>query len=149
MGQVALGFDSWKLVFNAVDRPCCEGKGVALATGNTFYANSFTWLTDTQGLYEADPSLARLGTALDSDRYLVGWMTTDDDVYYLGVIDGDGNFIVSPQEVSSAGVMWVIRDDSFRTRYDGSVSWVEGYHVTNLTDEIHLYRFDGSIFTSP
>lgn len=149
LGQVALGVDSWLLVFNAMDRPCCEGKGVALATIDASYQSSLTWLTDTTGLYEADPSLARLGADLNLDRYLVGWMTTNDDVYYLGVVDGEGSFIVSPQAVSSAGVIWGFRDDSFRTRFDGSVSWVDGYHVTNLTNEIHFYRFDASIFNSP
>jgi hypothetical protein len=149
LGQVALGVDSWKLVFNAMERPCCEGKGVALATIDASYQSSYTWLTDTTGLYEADPSLARLGTDLNLDQYLVGWMTTDDGEYYLGVVDGEGSFVVSPQAVSSAGVIWGARDDSFRTRFDGSVSWVDGYHVTNLTHDIHLYRFDASIFTSP
>jgi len=149
LGQVALGIDSWKLVFNAMGRPCCDGKGVALATIDSSFQNSYVWLTDTDGLDEADPSIAQLGTDLSLDRYLVGWRTINDDVYYLGVVDGDGNFVVSPQEASTAGVMWGIRDDSFRTRFDGSVSWVEGYHVTNVTDEIHLYRFDASIFSSP
>ena len=73
-------------------------------------------------------------------------MTTHDDSYWIGVIDGAGNFLVSPQEVSSSGINWGVRDDSFRTRYDGSVSWVQGEHVTA---EIHLFRFDGSVFNSP
>lgn len=148
LGQVALGLDSWKLVFNALERPCCEGKGVALASIDASYQSSFVWLTDTTGLYEADPSLARLGMDLSLDRYLVGWMTTNDDVYYLSVIDGSGRFIVRPQEVSTAGARWGIRDDSFRTRFDGSVSWVDGHHITNLTNEVHLYRFETSTFSS-
>ena len=146
LGQIALGVDSWKLVFNAMDRPCCDGRGVALATIDGNFQSSFVWLTDTVGLYEADPSLALLGMDLSVGQYLVGWMTTHDDSYWIGVIDGAGNFLVSPQEVSSSGINWGVRDDSFRTRYDGSVSWVQGEHVTA---EIHLFRFDGSVFNSP
>ena len=32
LGQVAASGDAWKLVFSALNRPCCEGRGIGLAT---------------------------------------------------------------------------------------------------------------------
>lgn len=143
LGQISLAADTWKLVFNALDRPGIVGKGIGLATIDGNFHSSYVWLTDTDGQYERDPVLARLGTDLGSDRYLVGWTTTNDGKYWLGVIDGSGNFWLGPQDVSPGGVSWGNRDDSFRTRPDGSVSWVQGDPQSTT---LHLYRFDGSAF---
>jgi hypothetical protein len=143
LGQIALGGDAWKLVFSALDRPGYVGKGIGLATIDGSFGSDYVWLTDTGGEYERDPVIARLGRDLESDRYVVGWRTTDDGVYWLGVIDGDGRFWFGPEEVSSAGIGWGNRDDSFRTRTDGSVSWVQG-DAGSAT--LHLFRFDGSAF---
>ncbi|HFD39501.1 MAG TPA: hypothetical protein ENJ31_06595, partial [Anaerolineae bacterium] len=141
LGQIALSDNAWKLVFNALDRPGFVGRGIGLATVDGSFQSSYLWLTDTDGQYERDPVLARLGSSLQSDRYLVGWRTIDDDHYWLGVIDGGGNFIKGPEDVTAAGIAWGNRDDSFRTRADGSVSWVQGDPSSTT---LHLFRFDGS-----
>jgi hypothetical protein len=146
LGGITLAANTWKLVFNALDRPCCEGRGIGLATVNGSYQSSYTWLTNTDGAYERDPSLARLGAALSSNRYLVGWRTTNNSKYWLAVIDGVGNFLDGPENVSPAGVTWGDRDDSFRTRADGSVSWVQG-NANSQT--LRLFRFDGSHYLGP
>jgi hypothetical protein len=141
LGQVTLSDTSWKLVFSALNRPGYTGKGIGLATINGSFQSSYVWLTDTAGEYERDPALMRLGSSLQTDRYLVGWRTTDNDVYWLGVINGSGYFITGPEEVTSAGIAWGNRDDSFRGHADGSVTWVEGEPgSTTLT----LFRFNGS-----
>ncbi len=143
LGQVVQSASAWKLVFNAMARPGYEGQGVGLASISGSFQSSYVWLTDTNGEYERDPVLARLGSALNSNRYLVGWMTTNDQAYWLGVIDGGGTFMAEPEKVSSAGIAWGNRDDSFRTRPDGSVSWVR---VEPATRKLHLYRFNGAIY---
>ena len=143
LGQIALSDNSWKLVFNALNRPGYAGKGIGLATVTGSFQSSYVWLTNSSGQYERDPVIARLGSAIQTDRYLVGWTTTNDSVYWLGVIDGSGHFLVGPEEVSSAGIAWGNRDDSFRTRSDGSVSWVQG---DPESPTLHLFRFDGSTY---
>jgi hypothetical protein len=143
LGQLAQSDDAWKLVFSAMTRPGYEGKGIGLATISGSYQSSYVWLTKTNGEYERDPVIARLGTHLDSDRYLVGWTTTNDQAYWLGVINGSGAFLAGPELVSSAGLAWGNRDDSFRTRADGSVSWVQ---VNPASGTLYLFRFDGSAF---
>jgi hypothetical protein len=143
LGQITLSGSSWKLVFSALNRPGYTGKGIGLATIDGSFQSSYVWLTDTTGEYERDPAIMRLGSNLQADRYLVGWVTTDNDVYWLGVINGSGNFIAGPDEVSSAGIAWGNRDDSFRGHADGTVTWVAGEpSSTTLT----LYRFNGSPF---
>ena len=69
--------------------------------------------------------------------------TTNDGAYWLGVIDGNGNFIRGPEEVSSAGISWGNRDDSMRTRSDGRVSWVQGSPGAST---LKLFIFDGGAF---
>jgi hypothetical protein len=44
-----------------------------------------------------------------------GWRTTNDGKYWLGIIDGAGNFLRGPEDVTAAGVRWGNRDDSFRS----------------------------------
>lgn len=143
LGQIALGERSWKLVFNALDKPCCDGRGIGLATIDENDHSSFKWLTNTNGGYERDPVIARLGPGLPASRYLVGWTTVNDDTYWLAVINGEGNFVAGPENVTSAGARWGNRDDSFRTRTDGSVSWVQGEPAST---GLHLFRFDGSAY---
>ena len=70
--------------------------------------------------------IARLGTGLNSDRFLVGWKTTNDGIYHLELIAGNGTVLMPLENVSSAGIKWGDRDDSMRTRPDGKVSWVQG-----------------------
>lgn len=61
----------------------------------------------------------------------------------VGVINGSGNFLAGPEEASSAGIAWGNRDDSFRTRPDGSVSWVQGDPISTA---LHWYRFNGPAY---
>ncbi len=136
LGQVALSNGGWKLVFSTLDRSCCDGHGVGLATIDGNFRSSYTWLTDSNGAYERDPALASLGSG--TEQYLVGWITTNDDLFWLGVIDGQGNFLDGPEEVTSKGVLWGNRDDSFRSRGDGSVSWVYGEPGSTT---LYLFRF--------
>jgi hypothetical protein len=143
LGQAAFDGASWKVVFSALNRPSYLGKGIGLATVNGSFQSSYVWLTNTDGSHERDPVLARLGTDLQANRYLVGWTTTDSAVYWLAVINGSGTFVAGPEEVSSAGIAWGNRDDSLRTRADGSVSWVQG-DPSRAT--LRLFRFDGSIY---
>ncbi len=143
LGQVAHSGTTWKLVFNAVNRPGYTGRGIGFATVNSAYSSSYVWLTNTTGDYERDPSLARLGTTLTMNRYLVGWMTSNDSVYYLGVVDGNGGFIAGPEEISSLGFRWGNRDDSFRTASDGTVTWVQGDASSTA---LYLYRFNGAAY---
>lgn len=139
LGQIAPGEGVWKLVFNALSVNGYVGHGVALATVDESNQSQVTWLTSTDGEYERDPVIARLGADLQSNQYLVGWKTIDDDVYWLAVVDGNGDFLDGPEEVSSAEISWGNRDDSFRTRADGRVSWVQGDAGSTA---LHLFYFD-------
>ena len=76
LGQAVVSETGWKLAFNALNRPDYPGQGIGLATVDGAFQSSYVWLTNTNGDYERDPVLARLGTSLQTDRYLVGWMTT-------------------------------------------------------------------------
>lgn len=143
LGQIALSNNSWKLVFRALNRPGFLGKGIGWATIDDSFQSSYVWLTNTGGEFENDPVTARLGSNLQTDRYLVGWKTTNDNVYRLGVINGNGDFLAGPEEVASAGVAWGNRDDSFHTQSDGKVSWVQG---SPLSTTLHLYRFNGATY---
>ena len=87
--------------------------------------------------------IGRIGVDVGSDRYLVGWLMSNDDSYWLGVIDEAGNFIMGPENGSAAGITWGNRDDSLRTRADGSISWVQ---AEANGDEIRLFRFEGTPF---
>jgi len=73
--------------------PCCEGHGIGFATVDASYQSSVVWLTNTDGSTERDPVLARLQDLGATERYLVGWRTVNDDVFHLGVLDGDGVFL--------------------------------------------------------
>ena len=141
LGQIAQSDNAWMLVFNALNRPGYVGKGIGLATIDGAFQSSYVWLTNTNGEYERDPVIARLGSDLRADRYLVGWTMINDNAYWLGVIDGSGGFLVGPDEVSSAGIAWGNRDDSFRTRADGTVSWVQG-NAGSTT--LRLFHIDGT-----
>jgi hypothetical protein len=144
LGQVAPSINGWKLIFNALNRPSgIVGKGIGLASIDGAFQSRIIWLTDTEGDYESDPVLAHIGTSLNIDRFLAGWTTTNDGKYWLGVIDGSGKFIMGPEEVSSVGIKWGNRDDSLRTRLDGSINWLQGEAGSNI---LNLFRFDGRTF---
>lgn len=143
LGQMAAGNESWKLLFNAQEQPCCAGKGIALATLTADQQSSYTWLTNSNGQTERDPVIARLGANVTDERYLVGWLTTHNGGYWLGVIDETGSFLIGPENMTAAGISWGNRDDSFHTRADGRVSWVQGAANGN---QIRLFTFDGAPF---
>lgn len=143
LGQMALNEVAWKLVFNAQDQPCCEGNGIALATLDSSQQSSYVWLTDTNGIYERDPVIARIGADLGNGRYLVGWMMLNDNSYWLGVINDSGQFLFGPENVTAVGIRWGNRDDSFRTRPDGTVSWVQ---ADPNSATIRLFQFNGDVF---
>ncbi|MCB0167311.1 MAG: hypothetical protein KDI79_23985 [Anaerolineae bacterium] len=136
LGQLAPSASTWKLIFNALDRDCCQGRGIGLATINGAYQSNLVWLTNTNGAFERDPVIARLGVTSAPEQFLVGWRTTNDNTYRLGVIDGQGDFLFGPEAIG-AGIKWGNRDDSFRTRSDGGVTWVQG---DPLSTTLHLYR---------
>jgi hypothetical protein len=139
LGQVAASSNGWKLIFNAQNRPLFAAKGIGLASINSSFQSSIVWLTNTQGNFERDPVLAHIGSDLNTDLYLVGWTTTNDGRYWLGTINGSGNFIMGPEDVTSLGVKWGNRDDSMRTRQDGSVSWVQGDAGSNVLHYFHFF----------
>ncbi len=142
-GQAAMNDSSWKIVFSALNKPCCSGQGIGLATIDGAFKSSYIWLTNTNGEDERDPILARLGSSLQSDRYLTGWRTVDDGAYWIGVINGDGNFLSGPEILSSPIFKWGNRDDSTRTRPDGRVSWVQG---DALATTLNIFVFNGDSY---
>ena len=140
---MATGNQTWKLIFSALEQPCCEGHGIALATLDGNHQSSYVWLTNTNGHYERDPAIARIGVGTAAERYLVGWLASNNGVYRLGVVGSDGQFIKGPENVTAAGIGWGNRDESFRTRVDGRVSWVQAEANGSV---IRLFRFDGAPF---
>ena len=138
LGQMAQAETGWKVVFNAENPDPNMTSGVGLATAGGNAGTTVVWLTDTNGRYERDPVLARLGSHLP-ERYLVGWMMDNDRTFLIGLIDGAGTFLEGPEEMSESGPGWGSRDDSFKTAPGGSVVWLEGdAYTTNL----RLYRYD-------
>nr|XP_039250047.1 uncharacterized protein LOC120327756 [Styela clava] len=149
IGQLAAGNFGWKLLFNAMDFDCCEGNGVGFIsiyneiddiTGKQSF-DDVVWLTDTRGMYERDPVMARYfpdGTEeQEKERYLVGWYNARDDDYYLATVDTFGSILQSPVATSTLNgtkircrgncVAWGNRDDSFNTLSDGSIGWILAY----------------------
>ena len=144
LGQMAAAETGWKIVFNAQDTANSVAYGVGLATAGGGLTPSVVWLTATDGNYERDPVMARIGSGTPA-RYLVGWMTTNDGAFHLGVIDGSGTFLEGPEQLSPTGPRWGNRDDSFRPAPGGAVVWVEGASgSTNLA--LYLY-IDAAIFS--
>jgi hypothetical protein len=148
LGQTAAGENEWKAVFNAMDKPCCDGFGVGFVRFGGGGGTDVTWLTNTSGLYERDPVMARLPDAPGGgERYLVGWRLSNTGEFILAVVTGDGTIIEGPDPVAGDGVAWGIRDDSFQSRPDGSVSWVYGpagsSTVTLFTYQDHSVFSDG------
>jgi len=138
-GQMVPDGDRWTIVFNAVNSTCCSAQGIGLISFGTTFSPSLRWLTATSGSDERDPVIASVGNLPSIDRrFLVGWRLNTGNVFKLAVIDSGGTFVEAPEEVSSAGVRWGNRDDSFRTGSDGTVSWVAG---DALSDTVKLYRF--------
>ncbi len=141
LGQAAQTTTGWKVAFSALGTANVTGKGIGLATINADFTSSYIWLTNTDGTTERDPVIARLGTSLGSDRFLVGWKTTNDGVYHLELIAGNGTVVQPLENVSAKGITWGDRDDSLRTRPDGNISWVQG---TAGGTALNYYVFNGA-----
>ena len=108
--------------------PAFTGEGVGVVSFNgTYTATPVTWLssTDPTGTDEFDPVLARVGTSLASNRFLVGWRLQTEGTFNMEVINPSGT-LLSPLETVSPTAGWGNRDDSLKTRPDGSISWLEG-----------------------
>ena len=120
-----------------MERPCCEAHGIALVhldlDGRP--TSDVMWVTDTEGIDERDPVLARVG----EDRYLLGWRDTAADVFPLLIVDSEANVLVEEADVLEDGIFWGRRDDSFTTNPDGSVTWISG--VTNHAT-MYAFRFE-------
>jgi hypothetical protein len=148
LGQMTAGVGEWKAVFNAMDMTCCDGYGVGFVRFGGAGGTNLTWLTNTNGSYERDPVMARLPDAQNGgERYLVGWRLSNTGEFFLAVVSGDGTIIEGPDSVAGDGIAWGIRDDSFQSRSDGSVSWVHGpagsSTVTLFTYRDHAVFADG------
>ncbi len=141
LGQAAQTAAGWKVAFSALGTANVTGKGIGLATINADFTSSYIWLTNTDGTTEREPVIARLGTSLANDRFLVGWKTTNDGIYHLELISGSGTVAMPLENVSSKGITWGDRDDSLRTRPDGKISWVQGGAGSTT---LNYYVFDGT-----
>lgn len=139
LGGMAAGAERWAVAFNGMTSGSFVGHGAGIAFFGASYAPTIVWLTGTSGLWERDASIARLGTPNTPERFLAGWLQSDTGVHMLAVTDSVGAIVEGPEEVTSTGVQWGARDDSFRTRPDGSVSWVEG-QAGSSTLNIHTYE---------
>ena len=83
------------------------------------------WVIKTTGTRERSVKLAKLGSG-DCDRFLLGWGEMAADAYYpakyfLKEIDGDGNDLTEPIEVTEA-TMWG-EDSQWATLGNGDVAW--------------------------
>lgn len=81
------------------------------------------WLTDTAGVTEDAPHLARYGR----DEFLASWMAGSD--HLLSVVDEDGLIKEGPTKIEA---MVGARDD-FQTMPDGDVAWASGDNGSNLS----------------
>lgn len=138
LGQMAAATNQrWLVAFSAPNRAGFPAQGIGLARFGSDGTVSIAWLTSTAGAEERDPVLARIGTSLGSNRFLAGWRMQTAGTFQLAVVDTLGALIEGPT-APGAGVSWGNRDDSFRTRSDGSVSWVQGAAGSN-TLKLHRY----------
>ena len=150
LGQMAaIAGGSWLVAFNGQSQaaftdafgnpePAWVGNGIGVVSFNGSYTPTpVTWLTNTTGTDERDPVLARIGTSLASNRFLVGWRLQNEGTFNMAVIDPAGT-ILSPVEAVSPIVGWGNRDDSLKSRPDGSISWLQG--VAGATT-LQLYRY--------
>jgi len=141
LGQMAAAAGSmWLVAMDAIDRTGYPARGVGVVRVRPGGAPSLTWLTSTDGANERDPVIARIGTSVASNRFLVGWRLLSDGSLRVAVIDSNA-VVRSAPEIVSPSISWGQRDDSFRTRPDGSVSWVQGDAGSRT---LHLYRYSES-----
>jgi len=140
LGQMAAGPGrSWLIAMDAIDRPGFPARGVAVVRIRPGGTPKLTWLTNTDGANERDPVIARIGTSIGSNRYLVGWRSLADGKARVAVIDTNATVLAGVEVFD--GVTWGARDDSYRTRTDGSVVWVEAAAGART---LHLNRYSES-----
>jgi hypothetical protein len=152
LGQMAaFTGGNWLVAFNAQSEaaftdalgnmhPAFTGQGVGVVSFNGSYtATPVTWLTtsDPTGTDEFDPVLARVGTGLASNRFLVGWHLQTEGTFNMAVINPAAT-VLSPVEAVSPTAGWGNRDDSLKSRPDGSISWLEG---TAGGTTLQLFRY--------
>jgi hypothetical protein len=144
LGQMAAAAGSqWLVAMDAIDRPGFPGRGVGVVRIRPGGTPRLVWLTNTDGSNERDPVIARIGTNAGSNRFLVGWRLLGDASYRVEVIDSNAVVRDGP-EIVSPGVTWGARDDSYRTRPDGSISWVQG-DAGSRTLRLHRYSESGNV----
>jgi len=145
LGQLAAGRTEWKAVVNAMSRTCCAGHGIGFVRFGGAAGTALVWFTSTDGIYERDPVIARLPDAGVTERYLVGWRTTNDGQAHIGVVNGSGVFLEGPESVPASSLLWGVRDDSFRTWPDGSIGWLWGAAGSTT---VTLYRYtEAAVFS--
>ncbi len=144
LGQMAAARGGlWLVAMDAIDRAGYPGRGVGVARIRPGRTPSLVWLTNTTGADERDPAIARIGTSVGSNRFLVGWRLLSDNSFRIAVIDSNAAFVSAP-EVLASDVKWGARDDSYRTRPDGSISWLEGA-AGSRTLRLHRYAESANV----
>lgn len=134
LGSGAPMASGWAVVFNAHADPAGMGQnshdpnvkdqdvGFTVVSGS-MEAGAVVWLTDTDGVHETDPSIARLG---EGDDLVVGWgegpLNEGPTTYWLARVGPDGTMREGPIDVT-ATVQWGRRDDPFRRSANGDVVW--------------------------
>lgn len=142
LGQMAAARGAlWLVAMNAIDRPGYPARGVGIVRIRPGGAPNLTWLTSTLGADERDPVIARIGTSVGSNRFLVGWRLLSDGSYRVATVDSNA-VVRSGPEIVSPAVKWGARDDSYRARPDGSISWVEG---SSGSTTLRLHRYSESL----
>jgi hypothetical protein len=137
LGQMAAAAGSqWLIAMDAIDRVGYPARGVGVARIRPGGSARLVWLTNTTGDDERDPVIARIGTSVGSNRFLVGWRLLSDGSYRVAVVDSTVAVLSGPEVLSA--VTWGARDDSYRTRPDGSISWVQG-DAGSRTLRLHRY----------
>ena len=97
LGQMAAAAGSlWLVAMDAIDRPGYPGRGVGVARVRPGRTPSLVWLTNTTGTDERDPVIARIGTSVASNRFLVGWRLLGDGSVRVAVIDSNAVVLSGP-----------------------------------------------------
>lgn len=144
LGTAAVAPSGWKVVFNAHQAAATLGQSsydpntmnqdigfVSVDAGHN--PGAVVWLTSTDGVDEADASIARFAPEGDAaEQYVVGWVE-DGTTYRLARIASDGSPLEGPIDVT-ATAKWGRRDDPFRAHAHGDVvwSWFDGAGDTTL-----------------
>jgi hypothetical protein len=138
---------AWLVAMDAIDRPGFPARGVGVVKIRPGGTPRLVWLTNTDGANERDPVIARIGTSIGANRYLVGWRSLADGLARVAVIDTNTT-LISGVETLDAAVTWGARDDSYRTRPDGSVSWLAGT-AGSRTLRLHRYSESPNVAVEP